>query len=32
MPLAVIHALALIKKAAARVNDHLANCRRKSPG
>ena len=23
MPLAVIHALALIKKAAARVNDHL---------
>lgn len=32
MPLAVIHALALIKKAAARVNDHPANCRRKSPG
>lgn len=32
MPLAVIHALALIKKAAARSATTSANCRRKSPG
>ncbi len=32
MPLAVIHALALIKKAAARSTTTSANCRRKSPG
>ncbi len=32
MPLAVIHALALIKKAAARVTTTSGELRRKSPG